>query len=97
MVVKRKGAEAPNQFTHVNYNRESALTQQEKVLNWIKTNGGITRKTAMYELWIMNLPDVIRILRKCGYPIVTTWRGTTTSRYVVYRMEGADGDSEVPE
>ena len=49
-------------------------TQEERVLNWIKSNGEITSATAYNELGIIQLPKRIWNLKRRGYTIKTEWR-----------------------
>jgi len=51
-----------------------ALTQEQRVLNYLKDNKGITRYIAMEQLYILNLPEVIRKLRSRGHDIVSNTR-----------------------
>ena len=49
-------------------------TQEEKVLNWIKSKGEITSAIAYNELGIIQLPNRIWNLKRMGYTIKTEWR-----------------------
>ena len=49
-------------------------TQEERVLNWIKSNGEITSAIAYNELGIIQLPKRIWNLKRRGYTIKTEWR-----------------------
>lgn len=64
-----------------------ATTQRDKVLNYLKTRGGLTVRDAMLELNINCLPKRIEELRKEGYPIITEWVNGKNARYGVYRLE----------
>lgn len=64
-----------------------ATTQRDKVLNYLKTKGGLTVRDAMLELNINCLPKRIEELRKEGYPIITEWVNGKNARYGVYRLE----------
>ncbi len=62
-------------------------TQRDRVLNWIRTGGGLTVREAMIELNINCLPKGIEELRRMGYPIKTTWINGKNVRYGVYTLE----------
>lgn len=49
-------------------------TQEERVLNWIRSNGSITSVTAFNKLGITQLPKRIWNLKRRGYKIKTEWR-----------------------
>ena len=49
-------------------------TQEERVLNWIKSKVEITSVTAYTELGIIQLPKRIWNLKRMGYTIKTEWR-----------------------
>lgn len=55
-------------------------TQEEKVLDYIKTNGQITTLDAFNELGITRLSDKVFKLRNLGIEIKTT-RKTVKNRY----------------
>lgn len=61
-------------------------TQRDRVLNWLKTRGGLTVRQAMIELDINCLPKRIEELRKMGYPIETVWIYGKTVKYGVYKL-----------
>lgn len=46
-------------------------TQAQRVIQYIKDFGSITRAEAMYDIGVANLTAVITILRKRGYDIET--------------------------
>ena len=46
-------------------------TQEQRVLQYIKDFGSITRGEALLEISVANLTAVINTLRKKGFPIVT--------------------------
>ena len=54
-------------------------TQEERVLNWIRSNGEITSATAYNELGIIQLPKRIWNLKRMGYTIKTEWREGKTA------------------
>ena len=63
-------------------------TQRDKVLNYLRTRGGLTVREAMIELNINCLPKRIEELRKMGYPIRMDWAHTASGkRYGIYRLE----------
>ena len=62
-------------------------TQRDKVLNYLRTRGGLTVREAMIELNINCLPKRIEELRKMGYPIKMTWISGKNVRYGVYTLE----------
>ncbi len=63
------------------------LTQNEKVMNWLRTNGELTTREAVTELNIMCLPKRIEELRKSGVGIRTEYRTSTAgARYGVYSL-----------
>ena len=49
-------------------------TQDERVLNWMRSKGEITSVTAYTELGIIQLPKRIWNLKRRGYKIKTEWR-----------------------
>lgn len=56
-------------------------TQQQRVLNYIRDFGSITRAEAMSELGIANLPAVIDILRHRGGHNIKTLEIEALNRY----------------
>ena len=49
-------------------------TQEEKVLDWMKSKGEITSAIAYDELGIIQLPKRIWNLKRMGYTFKTEWR-----------------------
>ena len=49
-------------------------TQEERVLDWMKSKGEITSAIAYDELGIIQLPKRIWNLKRMGYTIKTEWR-----------------------
>lgn len=47
------------------------MTQKERVLDWMRRNGTITPRDAVYHLHIYRLADVIYRLKKMGYVFKT--------------------------
>ena len=63
------------------------LTQNEKVMNWLMTNGELTTREAVTELNIMCLPKRIEELRKSGVGIRMEYRTSAAgARYGVYSL-----------
>lgn len=62
------------------------MTQNEMILAYVKEHGFITRRDAMIQLGIGNLPARIKELREIGINIVTDI-SDTKSRYARYRIE----------
>ena len=65
-----------------------------KVLDWLWSGKGLTRIDGMLELNIMNLPEIVRVLRDDPYnsPIETKWNSHTNmageaKRYGEYIIE----------
>ena len=70
-------------------------TQRDRVLNYLRTRGGLTVREAMIELNINCLPKRIEELRKMGYPIKMTWISGKNVRYGVYTLEEGFSDISV--
>lgn len=63
------------------------VSQNAKVLEWLRTHGELTTRTAVTELNIMSLPKRIEELRKSGIGIRMDYRRTANgSRYGVYTL-----------
>lgn len=63
------------------------LTQNAKVMNWLRTNGELTTREAVTELNIMCLPKRIEELRKSGVGISMEYRTSAAgARYGVYSL-----------
>lgn len=72
-------------------------TQQERVLQYIRDFGGITRAEAMSELGIANLPAVILDIRKKGVQVLTNEiesknRYGQKITYAKYTLEETDNE-----
>jgi hypothetical protein len=72
-------------------------TQQERVLQYIRDFGGITRAEAMSELGIANLPAVILDIRKKGVRVLTNEvesknRYGQKITYAKYTLEETDNE-----
>ena len=61
------------------------LTQQEKVVHWLKNHKYISREEAFNKLYIYNLTAVISDLRKAGYDIENVWVKGKGTRYCKYQ------------
>lgn len=72
-------------------------TQQERVLQYIRDFGSITRAEAMSELGIANLPAVILDIRKRGVQVLTNEiesknRYGQKITYAKYTLEETDNE-----
>lgn len=72
-------------------------TQQERVLQYIRDFGSITRAEAMSELGIANLPAVILDIRKKGVQVLTNKiesknRYGQKITYAKYTLEETDNE-----
>ena len=64
-------------------------TQRDKLLSYLKQNGSITVRDAIFDLNINSPAKRIQELREMGYVIKTDWIVTDKrTRYGVYRLEG---------
>lgn len=60
-------------------------TQKDKILTWLRNNGGLTVREAMLELGINSAPKRIEELKKMGYNIRTEMTTSPNgTRYGVY-------------
>ena len=67
----------------------SKQTQRDRILNYLKENGSITVRDAIFDLDINSPAKRIQELRDMGYVIKTDWIVTDKrTRYGVYRLEG---------
>ena len=62
-------------------------TQRDRILDYLRKNGGLTVREAVIDLNINCLPKRIEELRKMGYSISMTWIYGKNVRYGVYRLE----------
>jgi len=62
------------------------MTQNELVLEYLKTHKYITRRDAMIHLKIGNLPARINEIRERGLANIITETSKTKSRYAMYRL-----------
>ena len=64
-------------------------TQRDRLLSYLKQNGSITVRDAIFDLNINSPAKRIQELREMGYTIKTDWIVTDQrTRYGVYRLEG---------
>lgn len=66
------------------------MTQNELVLDYLKTHQFITRRDAMIHLGIGNLPARIQEIRERGLANIITEKSNTKSRYAKYRIARED-------
>lgn len=69
-------------------------TQNERIIEYIKENGGITQFEATAELGVLRLPSRINDLKNLGYPVVDEWvkvknRFGETCNVKRYSLKGA--------
>lgn len=77
----------------INSIRKKKLTQEDRVLQYLRDHGGITTMEAVRELSIMNPQQRILKLREMGYNIVTEWEVSPAgARYGIYRLQEDDDD-----
>lgn len=62
------------------------MTQNELVLEYLKSHKYITRRDAMIHLGIGNLPARINEIRERGMARIVTETSNTKSRYARYRL-----------
>lgn len=62
------------------------MTQNELVLDYLKTHKFITRRSAMIHLGIGNLPARIQEIRERGLANIITEKSNTKSKYAMYRL-----------
>ena len=62
------------------------MTQKDKVLSHLKTNGSIDTMTAIKEYWITRLSEMIRLLRVEGYEIFSEHVTDGKKHWVNYRL-----------
>ena len=62
------------------------MTQNELVLEYLKTHKFITRRSAMIHLGIGNLPARIQEIRERGLANIITEKSNTKSKYAKYRI-----------
>lgn len=68
--------------------RRRKLNQEQKVLNFMRRNDGITVWEAVYYLSILSLPRRIKDLREQGYNINIEYKKTPDgNRFGLYTLE----------
>lgn len=64
------------------------VTQKERTLNWLRTNGELTFAEAVEKLHILDVRKRIQELREEGYNIITVNRKNASGViYGAYRLE----------
>lgn len=64
------------------------VTQKERTLNWLRTNGELTFAEAVEKLHILDVRKRIQELREEGYNIITVNRKNASGAiYGAYRLE----------
>lgn len=72
----------------VNCTKSKRLTQEDKVLQYLRDHGSLTTMEAVRALYIMNPQQRIRNLRNRGYDIVTEYEVSANGvRYGVYKLQ----------
>ena len=73
--------------------KKKKLTQEDRVLQYLRDHDGITTMEAVRELSIMNPQQRILKLRGMGYNIVTEWEVSPAgARYGIYRLQEDNDD-----
>lgn len=67
--------------------KELFMYQTEKVRRYIEVHGFINREIALNELYVYNLPEVVRKLRAKGVNVVTIPIKGKTSKYCRYEIK----------
>lgn len=76
--------------------RKKRPTQEDKVLEYLRSRGSLTTMEAVRELHIMNPQQRIKKLRDAGYNIVTEWEvAPSGARYGVYRLQEDINDNKI--
>ena len=71
-------------------------TQEDRVLEYLRSHGSLTTMEAVRELCIMNPQQRIKKLRDAGYNIVTEWEvAPSGARYGVYRLQEDKDDNKI--
>lgn len=77
----------------INSNRKKRHTQEDKVLQYLRSHGSLTTMEAVRVLYIMNPQQRILKLREMGYNIVTEWEVSPAgARYGIYRLQEDNND-----
>lgn len=76
--------------------RKKRLTQEDRVLQYLRDHDGMTTMDAVNVLKIMNPQQRILNLRERGYNIVTEWEiSSSGARYGIYRLKEDDDAEEL--
>lgn len=76
--------------------RKKRLTQEDRVLQYLREHDGMTTMNAVNVLKIMNPQQRILNLRERGYNIVTEWEVSPSgARYGIYRLKEDDDVKEL--
>lgn len=76
--------------------RKKRPTQEDKVLEYLRSHGSLTTMEAVRVLYIMNPQQRIKKLREMGYNIVTEWEVSPAgARYGVYRLQEDGNDNKI--
>lgn len=76
--------------------RKKRPTQEDKVLEYLRSHGSLTTKEAVSVLYIMNPQQRILNLRERGYDIITDYEVSPAgARYGVYRLQEDNNDNEI--
>ncbi len=68
--------------------RKKRVTQEDRVLKYLREHDGMTTMNAVNVLKIMNPQQRILNLRERGYNIVTEWEiSPNGARYGIYRLQ----------
>lgn len=80
----------------INSIRKKQPTQEDRVLQYLRSHGSLTTMEAVRELSIMNPQQRIKKLRDAGYNIVTDWEiSPAGARYGVYRLQEDNNDNKI--
>lgn len=72
----------------INYTRGKVLTQEDKVLAYLREHGTMTTLEAVTNLYVMNPQMRIKKLRQRGYRIDTEYtRSADGKRYGIYVLQ----------
>lgn len=76
--------------------KKKRLTQEDRVLQYLREHDGMTTMNAVNVLKIMNPQQRILNLRESGYNIVTEWEVSPSgARYGIYRLKEDDDVKEL--
>lgn len=89
--TSERGAVATSQNDSI---RKKRLTQEDRVLQYLRDHSGLTTMDAVRELYIMNPQQRIKKLREMGYNIVTEYEVSPAgARYGIYRLKEDGNDN----